>query len=327
MKKLVRLLLFLIILLLIASVAGLFYWNRLISPLDANGNTKAFVVQRGEGVNNITKRLVSEGFARSDLALKILLRTSFKNVKIEAGDFKLSPAMSAEELLKTLSEGSIDKWVTIVEGQRVEEVAEVLNKELGVNKKLFLDASEEGYMFPDTYLFNPDATAADIASVMRNTFDKRYDTKLQQKIKAQGLTPEEGVILASLVEREGRSEKVRTQVAGIMLKRLNIGMKLDIDATVQYAKDSQKAASGQGLKKYWLPITRDDYTGVKSTYNTYLNPGLPPGPICNPSLASLNAVANADPKTPYLYYYHDSKGNSYYSRTLEEHNEAVANHR
>src|SRR5206468_3664982 len=119
---------------------------------------------------------------------------------------------------------------------------------------------------------------------------------------------------------------VRTKVASILLKRFKMGMALDADSTIQYAKDSQKLRQGAKLDKFWQPITSDDYHSVLSVYNTYLNAGLPPGPICNPSLSSLKAVASADPSIPYLYYYHDSEGNSYYARTLEEHNNNVANH-
>jgi UPF0755 protein len=160
---------------------------------------------------------------------------------------------------------------------------------------------------------------------MKNTFDSRFTTELQSQIRAQGLTPEEGVTLASLVEREARSDKVRTEVAGILLKRFKMGMKLDVDATVQYAKDSQTLKSGSRPTKFWQPITQEEYQSIKSPYNTYLNAGLPPTPICNPSLSSLKAVANANASTPYLFYYHDASGNTYYAKTLEEHNANVSN--
>jgi UPF0755 protein len=127
--------------------------------------------------------------------------------------------------------------------------------------------------------------------------------------------------LASLVEREGRSPQVRTEIAGILLKRYNMGMKLDLDATLQYALGYQPQE-----KSWWKRhLTRDDKE-IDSPYNTYTHRDLPPTPICNPSLSSLEAVANANPKTPYLYYYHDSKGNSYYAKTLEEHSNNVNNH-
>lgn len=315
--------LFLIIILI--GFGGYWYWNGLQSPVNKNDTSvEAFVVTPGESIGEVASRLEEEGFIKSALAFKLAARNK-PDFQVEAGDYKLSPSFSLAQIMSTLSEGSIDKWVTLLEGWRAEEIANELNSVLGIDKTEFLQAAKEGYMFPDTYLFNPDTTAEDIATTLETTFNKKYDNQLQQKIRALGLTPDQGVILASLVEREARSDKVRTEVASIMLKRLKMGMKLDIDATVQYAKDSQLLKNGQ-LKKFWQPITQEEYQSVVSPYNTYLNAGLPPEPIANPSLSSLNAVANANPNTPYLYYYHDAAGNTYYARTLEEHNANVANH-
>jgi UPF0755 protein len=182
-------------------------------------------------------------------------------------------------------------------------------------------------MFPDTYLFSPDITAADLAARMRANFDKKYSAELQAKVRAQGLTPEQGLILASLVEQEARTDKVRTEVASIMLKRLKMGMKLDIDATVRYAMDTAEFKKNGKVEKFWQPIRQSDYSSVVSPFNTYLNNGLPPAPICNPSLSSLNAVANADPSTPYVYYFHNLKGETYYGKTLDEHNQNIARYR
>lgn len=317
---------FLILLILAAVIffSAKGYWEYLNSPIQKGAKMRAFVIQKGQSVDSIAKSLEEEGFIRSAFIFKILLKQA--NVNVQAGDFKLSSGMSTGQIIQTLSQGSIDKWVTLLEGWRVEQMAEKLSEELGVDKQAFLASAEEGYMFPDTYLFNPEANPSDIASIMRNTFNARFDEELQSKIRAKGLTPEQGVILASIVEREARSDEVRTKVASILLNRIKIGMKLDADATVQYAKDTQTLERVGKLDKYWQPITREEYSSVKSDFNTYLIPGLPPAPICNPSLSSLSAVANAS-DTPYLYYYHDSKGNSYYARTLEEHNRNVASHR
>ncbi len=304
-------------------IGGIISWNYLQSPLDRSGEIKAFVVQKGEGTGSIADRLESEGFIRSALAFKLFLQLTGQKGLIEAGDFKISSNMSMGEIVKVLSEGSIDKWVTLIEGWRIEQIADELNQKLGIDKVKFLEAAEEGYMFPDTYLFNPESSPEDIATILKDNFEKKYTPDMQSKIKQKGLTPKDGLILASLVEREGRSEKVRTEVAGVLLNRLRIGMKLDVDSTVQYAKDTQTLNTTGKIDKYWKPISKADYTKVVSPYNTYLNNGLPPEPICNPSLASLNAVANAE-ASPYLYYYHDSSGNSHYSKTIEEHQEKIA---
>ncbi|TSC63579.1 MAG: UPF0755 protein, partial [Microgenomates group bacterium Gr01-1014_93] len=273
-----------------------------------------------EGVSAIAERLKDENLIRSTLAFKIYARQNNLVSRIQAGSFKLSPSMSVPEIANTLTVGADDIWVTLIEGWRVEEMADELSEKLKVKSEKFIEEAKEGYMFPDTYLFPKDATAEYIASTLKNTFNQRYSDEIKEKIRKQGLTEEEGVILASLVEREGRSDKVRSEVAGILLKRLNIGMKLDVDATVQYALGYQPSE-----KSWWKRhITKEDKL-IDSAYNTYTHRGLPPAPICNPGLASLEAVANANPNTPYLYYYHDSKGNSHYGKTLEDHLENVAN--
>lgn len=321
MKKIVGIL----IVVVLIVIAGFGWWNSQFTAVSSDIKTKVVVIPKGEGVSAIADRLQKEGLIKSALAFKIYAKFNNLAGKIQAGSFKLSPSESIAEIASSLTKGTTDVWITLIEGWRVDEMANKLSGELGVKSSEFIKLSEEGYMFPDTYLFPKEATVEFIASTLRNTFDKRFSDDLKSKIKSKGLTEEQGVILASLVEREGRSDKVRTMVASILLKRFKMGMKLDVDATVQYAKDTQSLKNGN-LDKFWKPISREEYSSIKSPFNTYLNNGLPPAPICNPGLASLTAVANADPSTPYLYYYHDSKGNSYYGTTLEEHNANVANH-
>lgn len=295
------------------------------SPADSGGSKVAFVVNDGETVSDVANSLEEKGIIRSAMLFKMTAKNE-NLTGVNAGDFVISPAMTGKEIIDVFKGGSADTRVTLIEGWRVEEIAKKLNQELGIEKQEFLEIAEEGYMFPDTYFFHPDATAETITGILRSTFDKRYSEQLQSQIKAHGLTSEEGVILASIVEREGRSKEVRINVASILLKRFKMGMKLDADATVQYGKDTLKLKNGT-LEKFWQPILSSDYQNVISPYNTYTNNGLPPGPIANPSLMSLQAVAEADPSTPYLYYFHDLQGNSYYAKTLEEHTANVANHR
>lgn len=217
-----------------------------------------------------------------------------------------------------------EKRVTLIEGWRIEEMAVKLNQELGIKNKAFIDEAKEGYMFPDTYMFDLKATPSEIVSILRANFEKKYDAKLKSKIQKLGLTTDEGVILASIVEREARSDEVRRMVASILLKRLNINMGLNVDASIQYALVPKGTINPPSFGWWKINLTADDKK-IASPYNTYLYRGLPPAPISNPSLSSLQAVVSADPKTPYLYYYHDSKGNSYYAKNLEEHNQNVAN--
>lgn len=316
MKKLVGPIILLLIIFLISKG----WWNTQFASVSSDQSKKVFIIEKGIGVSDIAKKLKKDNLIKSELAFKIYVNQNNLKDKLQAGSYKLSPSMSLEELIKNLQTGSEDVWVTLIEGWRVEEIAEKLNKELKIDNGEFIKQAKEGYMFPDTYLFPKEATVSYIADTLKKTFNNRFTDDLRSRIRSQGLSEAQGVILASLVEREGRSDKVRTEIAGIMLKRLNMGMKLDLDATVQYIVGYQPAE-----KSWWKRhISRED-KAIQSLYNTYASPGLPPAPICNPSLASLNAVANANAQTPYLYYYHDLQGNSYYSKTLEEHNQNVAN--
>lgn len=320
-----------VVLLIVLALTGFFafkgYINFLKSPVDRNGKQMAFVIDPGETVSDVGNKLEKKGLIRSALAFKMVAKENGLTA-VNVGDFIISPAMSNQEVVEALKGGSKDVRVTLLEGWRVEQIANLISEEMKIDKGEFIKAAkpDEGYLFPDTYFFHPDATVETIISTLRNTFDSKYSAELQSQIKARGLTPEQGVVLASIVEREGRSKEVRTQIASILLKRFKMEMPLNADATVQYAKDSQKIKNGT-LEKFWQPVLVADYQEVVSPFNTYTHNGLPPSPIANPSLMSLQAVADANPSTPYLYYYHDSAGNSYYAKTLEEHNANVANHR
>ncbi len=317
MKKIIWLFLILIILFFFAKS----YWDSQFKSVSSDKTTESFVVGKGTGVSEIAKKLKSENLIKSELAFKFYLKQNNLEDKLQAGSYKLSPSMSVQELVAAMQTGSEDIWITLIEGWRNEEIAEKLNQELKIDKKEFLKNAKEGYMFPDTYLFPREATVSYIVDTLENTFDKRFTPQLRAKIRAQGLTEAQGVVLASIVEREGRSQRVRTEIAGILLKRFKIDMGLNADATLQYILGYQPQE-----KSWWKKSLTNEDKLIKSPYNTYLHVGLPPAPICNPSLSSLQAVADADSSTPYLYYYHDSNGNSYYGKTLDEHNNNVANH-
>lgn len=310
MKRLFVLVIIFLLLLFVARG----WWMGNLAALSKDQETKTIIIPKGKSLSEIAKQLQEERLIRSAFVFSLYARMQGLSNKLSAGTFKLSPSMSTPEIVRELSGQPSEMWVTLVEGWRVEEMAE----KLGGPK--FLEVAKEGYMFPDTYLFPNEYTPEQIAKVMRDNFDKKYSADLKSKIKALGLTEDEGVILASIVEREARSDKARTEVASILLRRLKIDMGLNADATVQYALGYQPQE-----KSWWKRhLTKEDLK-MDSPYNTYLYRGLPPTPISNPGLSSLEAVASADPNTPYLYYYHDSKGNSHYAKTLEEHNQNIAN--
>ncbi len=291
-------------------LAGIFFswWKISVSPVNPKDtNPNSFVVARGDGVREISRKLKEANLIRDQIAFFLLIKKLNIEKNIQAGSFKLSPSMSANDIATKLTRGTEDVWITIPEGWRNEEILEYLATQgfstVGENWK-----SDEGKLFPDTYLIPKQASISAIHTILRQTFDR--------KSTGLAVTPQT-LILASLVEREAKLTADRPIIASVLLNRLSIGMKLDVDATVQYALGK---SGGDG----WWPkdLTLEDIK-IKSPYNTYINSTLPPAPICNPGLSAIQAVLNPA-KTDYLYYLSDKSGTIHYATTLDEHNQNVA---
>ncbi|MEK7544108.1 MAG: endolytic transglycosylase MltG [Patescibacteria group bacterium] len=302
----------------VAGALALFswaWWRDAIGPVDSTDTSpKIFVVQRGEGVKSIAARLAAAGLIRSSTGFYLLVKVMGIERDLQAGDYRLNPTMDAGELARELTHGTLDVWVTILEGWRVEEVAAKLNKELDIPESEFVKVAREGYMFPDTYLMPKDATVGAVAGLFLSTFEAKVDEKMRSDAKKTGLSFDEVMTLASIVEREGRSEEDRPVIAGILFNRIQADWPIQADATLQYALGYQVRE-----KTWWKKSLTDEDKKVKSPYNTYLHTGLPPGPIANPGLASIRAVISPK-ESDYWYYLHDPKGGVHYARTLEEHN-------
>lgn len=295
------------------------WWNTQFTALNKDIAYRTFVVTKGQSLSDVAVKLEAQKFIRADWAFTQRAKKYGLENSLQAGSYKLSASMSVGEIIQTLQQPAGDLWITLLEGWRIEEMAEKLQRDLGIDQNKFLEFAVEGYMFPDTYLFPKEIIAKQVVNTLKKTFETKFTQDIRAGIRAQGLTEEEGIILASIVEREARSDEVRKMVAGILLKRLKIGMGLNADATIQYILGYQPKE-----KSWWKRSLTYDDLKVASPYNTYIHAGLPPTPIANPSLSSLRAVANADASTPYLYYYHDLQGRSHYAKTLEEHNANVA---
>ena len=174
----------------------------------------------------------------------------------------------------------------------------------------------EGFLFPDTYQFPKDSEATRVVSIMLQNWDRRVSADLREKAAARGLTLYEVVTLASIVEREAVVDGERPTIAGVYLNRLAREMRLEADPTVQYAL-GRDATTG----RWWTPLTIDQVQNTDSPYNTYRVGGLPPGPICNPGLASIRAVANPE-QTDYLYFVANKRagdGSHIFALTFDEH--------
>ncbi len=315
MKRLGVLLILIIVLLL-----GFFlYYREGVLPVDRESKeSKLFIIKPGENLNSIANNLAGQKLIRSRVIFYFVVRRHGFERKIQAGDFRLSPSMNADEIAENLTHGTLDSWLTIIEGTRKEEVAQTLSHNFSIPEAEFLTYAREGYLFPDTYLIPKNATAVAVMKILEDNFNKKFNGELRQKAVRKNLTVDQVVILASMVEREARFSEDRQKVASVLLKRLENGMKLDIDATVQYLLGYQPIE-----KTWWKKDLTEDDLAIKSFYNTYLNAGLPPSPISNPGIAAIEAVVNADPNGPYLFYVSDSSGHLHFARTLEEHNENI----
>lgn len=309
---------------LILSVASLvFIYLHLISPVSSsNTNPVVFVIKRGESVTSIGNRLQEQGLIRNALVFKIIVKKDHLTSKIQAGDFKLTPNLSTPELAKSLTKGTLDIWITTLEGWRREEIADYLEKTLSAesisfDKQAFLSLTtpDEGYLFPDSYLIPRSITPTGLVQLFRNTFDSKVDSQALAVINSSGHSLSDIVTMASIVEREARGS-ARPIVAGILWKRLDNDWPLQADATLQYAKgyDSRE--------KTWWPTPLAADKELDSPYNTYQNLGLPAGPICNPSLDSIMAAAEPT-ATDYWFYITDNDGRMHYSVTADEHNSNV----
>ena len=304
------------------SLSGYFFiFSYLTKPVNPKAKkTKIFVIRKGESLTSIAKRLQKEKLIRSRLAFYLVVKKLGIERKIQAGSFRLSPALDSYEIAKKLTKGTLDIWVTIIEGLRKEEIAQIVSQKLGIPEAEFLKYArdKEGYLFPDTYLFPKNATAKLVVEIMLKNFHKKFTPALKEKARKKGLTEKETITLASLVEREAKYDSDRIKVASVLLKRLRNNWPLQVDATVQYALGYQEDTATWWKKN----LTKEDLQ-IDSPYNTYKYKGLPPTPICNPGLSSIKAAIYADPNTPYWYYISDKKGKIHLARTLKEHQENI----
>lgn len=301
-----KLLFYCSIFLLLAAAGGGFWFNWAIAQKAEGETEKIFVIRKGEKTDSIVKRLYKEGLIKSSSAFKLLLYKEGLIGQIQAGDFRLSPAMTAFEIAQELTHGRLDYWLTVIEGWRSEEIASHPQIAASAFKE------HEGFLFPDTYLVPQNASAGAIIKILRKNFDQQIEALLPEFQKS-GLTLDQTLILASIVERETKYEEDRSIVAGILIKRWQNDWPLQADATIQYIV---------GKEGSWWPKVKKTDLKIESLYNTYLYSGLPPAPICNPGLSAIKAVVY--PKdTEYWYYLSDKEGKMHYAKTLEEHTQNI----
>lgn len=290
------------------------------SPQPKSQKEEVFTVALKATEPEIIDKLKSQEFIRNTWGFNLALTIKGKHNKIESGGYFLSKNMNVWQVADKLTNVPDMKWVVIPEGLRKEEIGEILAKTFNWGSDELDKWSNtytamkfdyiEGVYFPDTYLIPTKENGLEIANRMIRHFDEKFAPYLPRFAK-QNIKWTTGLNLASIVQREAAGKDDMPLIAGVLWNRLLKEMKLEIDATVQYAR-------GKTETGWWAPIKPSDITEIDSPYNTYKYKGLPPHPIGNPGVSAIEAVLKPT-ETDCLYYLHDSNKQIHCSTTYEEH--------
>jgi UPF0755 protein len=291
--------------LIIIFIAALVYWESLsVKPV-------MIKIERGTTAREAAIQMKNSGVISSEYAFLILLKISGRSNSLKAGEYALSPRTSIFKILEIVTGGwSVRERVTIPEGFTSRQIAGLLAaKKLadpGKFTRLVGEKKLEGYLFPQTYFFEPGATEEQIINIMLDEFKKIYTPEMQKRAQELRMTEKKVVTLASIIEREAARSEERPLISSVFHNRLKKGWYLESCATVLYALGEHKEK-----------VTLKDLK-VKSSYNTYICYGLPPGPICNPGLDSIKA-ALYPAQTQDMFFVVNGSGTHVFSRYYEEH--------
>ena len=327
-----------------------FYLRLQVQGLEAPAGTDAtlhpFTIAPGETAATVSERLQEQGLITDANLFRLYMRYYGIDQHLAAGDFELAPNMPMTEIAQRLQRARVEEIVlTIPEGLRSEEIADLLNVEGVMDGDAFLalvhggSASAkalgdypwlpdglttlEGYLFPDTYRLPARATPADLIRRMLDNFDRRVTPEVLAPAKQAGRGLEQVITMASIVEREATRADERPLIASVYWNRVSGacsaetgGAYLQADPTVQYA-------AGRPGEWWWKPPSVEAYQDVQSPYNTYLRPGLPPSPICSPGLSAIQAAAQPA-ETLYCFFLATGDGSHVFAKTLAEHEANIA---
>ncbi|OGD24629.1 hypothetical protein A2819_00035 [Candidatus Azambacteria bacterium RIFCSPHIGHO2_01_FULL_40_24] len=305
------------------TISVLVFWWQIRIPLSRSAEIKFFKVEKGESAKIIAEHLKNSNLIENQFFFQLYVFLSLRQHALKSGEYELSQSMSIREIADNIVLGGTNEvLITIPEGfslKQIEQrlVAAGLIKQNELASYIFSDgapvvlfdkpksASLEGYLFPDTYRFFKDAKLPDIVNKMVANLDSKLTLDLKTAVKNSSYTTYEIITMASLIEKEVKSDADREIVSGILWKRLKAKVPLQVDATLVYIT---------GRKEIF-----DADKKINSPYNTYFYRGLPKGPIANPGLSAIKAAIF--PKSSLYWYYLSAKdGATIFSKTLEEHN-------
>ncbi|HID92624.1 MAG TPA: endolytic transglycosylase MltG [bacterium (Candidatus Stahlbacteria)] len=297
----------------------------IFSSCSSNKEEIYIEIEKGESLNDIAKKLKDKDIIDNDTLFKLWARITGNSSKLKAGRYAFRKHAGIRTALKTLVEGkSLTIAVTIPEGYTLYEIAELFERKAGIDKDEFLSLAHdtsyirrlglrgnslEGFLYPDTYFIYYGIGPSQVIEVMVRRFFKIFSDEFKQRSHDIGLSMEEVVTLASLIEKEAKLDSEKFIISSVYHNRLKMGRLLECDATIQYILPKRKERL----------LYKD--LKIDSPYNTYLYPGLPPGPICSPGRTAIRA-ALWPRKTDYLYFVARGDGTHIFSKTLKEHIDA-----
>jgi UPF0755 protein len=331
-KRLVRLGL---LVLLLALAATLWFVDRLERPPGPSGPPAQVDVYFPPGTSTaaIFKRLTAEGVIPNARLAELYYRVRASATPLQAGEYQFDRPMPIDEVIRRMGRGEVVQHTVVVpEGLTSEETFQLfLDGGIGTPEAFRAAFSDtdllpglaagapnlQGFLFPETYRVTRSNSARQVVERMLEQFRRHFTPELRDRARALGLTPRQAVTLASIAQKETGLQREAPIVAGVYLNRLDRGMRLQADPTVTFALKNDGRWTGL--------LHRSDYA-YDSPYNTYLYDGLPPGPICNPGLAALTAAVTPV-RTEYFYFVADANGGHTFSRTFEQHLQAIATNR
>lgn len=328
MRKKRTTLFIILVIFVVLIIASIFAYATMTKPVDANSKEEIQVmVSEGYGTSDIAAELKDKGLINNEFTFKLISKLKSYDGKFKAGTYALNKSMDMSSIAEVLISGrEVGSSLTIPEGYNLYKIGKVI-EDAGIATREEFDAEVEngtfdydilpadkkgkerleGYLYPDTYSFTKSTSAHDIIDMALKNYERKYNEKIKDHIKKSGKSLHEIMTVASIVEKEAVKAKERPIVASVIYNRLDKGMKLQMCSSIQYV-----------LKEDKLRLTYDD-TETPSPYNTYLHEGLPPGPICSPSIDAIEASLTPA-KTDYLYFVVSPKldGSMEYSKDYDK---------
>lgn len=299
-------------------------WN-FLGPVDNSTEQVTFIVPQSKANYNLVDSLFENKLIKNKIAFSFLKNNLSKNIEIEDGGYYLSQSLNAWQIINKLKGEQDMMWVNIYFCPRKEQVGEKLAEVLGWDENKLEDWNNlykgtdyyEGVYYPDTYLIPVDESVEDVSRRFINRFNDKF-APLADEYTSKNIKWTTGLKIASLIAREAAGREDMNLISGIIWNRLDQGMRLQIDATMQYTLGKNEKGS------WWGAISLKEKQS-DSPYNSYKNKGLPPTPICSPNIEFISAVINPE-ETECLFYLHDKNKKIYCSKTYEEHKENINNY-